>query len=165
VSAVTVSPEGRLTASSETIEALKRLCAEDAAELVDSAPELSTASVISSNEPIAPKPVVVRVAPPVRDREIEALLGSLMVESYQAAMQAFRLSGINAQPGGNVYTYEACSSQAARLTRAFAGLVEALARHRGKGHQKIVVQHLYSGGQAIGMVNKPSFTRSPRRCG
>jgi hypothetical protein len=40
---------------------------------------------------------------------------------------------------------------AAKLSRTFAAQVEALSRYRGKGQQKVVVEHVHvhSGGQAI----------------
>jgi hypothetical protein len=41
--------------------------------------------------------------------------------------------------------------QANRLSRTYAALMEALDRHRGKGHQRITVEHVtvHAGGQAI----------------
>jgi hypothetical protein len=44
---------------------------------------------------------------------------------------------------------------AGKLSRTFATLLEALNRHRGKGQQKMMVEHVHvhSGGQAVvGMV-------------
>jgi hypothetical protein len=42
-------------------------------------------------------------------------------------------------------------SQANKLSRSFAALLEALNRHRGKGQQKVTVEHVHvnKGGQAI----------------
>ena len=42
-------------------------------------------------------------------------------------------------------------SQANKLSRTYATLLEALNRHRGKGQQKVTVEHVHvhSGGQAI----------------
>jgi len=42
-------------------------------------------------------------------------------------------------------------SQANKLSRTYAVLVDALNRHRGKGQQKVTVEHVHvhSGGQAI----------------
>jgi hypothetical protein len=42
-------------------------------------------------------------------------------------------------------------SQASKLARTFAALAEALNRHRGKGQQKVTVEHVHvhSGGRAI----------------
>jgi hypothetical protein len=50
-------------------------------------------------------------------------------------------------------------NQAGKLSRAFAMLLDALNRHRGKGQQKITVEHVHvhSGGQAVvGIVEAPS---------
>ena len=49
-------------------------------------------------------------------------------------------------------------AQANKLSRSFATLLEALNRHRGKGQQKVTVEHVHvhSGGQAVvGMVQTP----------
>ena len=46
-------------------------------------------------------------------------------------------------------------AHAGKLSRTFATLLEALNRHRGKGQQKVTVEHVHvhSGGQAVvGMV-------------
>ena len=49
-------------------------------------------------------------------------------------------------------------NQANKLARTYATLIEALNRHRGKGQQKVTVEHVHvhAGGQAVvGMVETP----------
>jgi hypothetical protein len=49
-------------------------------------------------------------------------------------------------------------SQANKLSRTYAALLEALNRHRGKGAQTVTVEHVHvhSGGQAVvGTVETP----------
>lgn len=49
-------------------------------------------------------------------------------------------------------------AQANKLSRTHAALLEALNRHRGKGQQKVTVEHVHvhAGGQAVvGMVAAP----------
>jgi hypothetical protein len=49
-------------------------------------------------------------------------------------------------------------TQANKLSRTYSTLLEALNRHRGKGQQKVTVEHvhLHSGGQAVvGVVEPP----------
>ena len=49
-------------------------------------------------------------------------------------------------------------SQANKLSRTYAALIEALNHHRGKGQQKVTVEHVHvhSGGQAVvGAVGGP----------
>ena len=49
-------------------------------------------------------------------------------------------------------------NQANKLSRTYATLFEALNRHRGKGQQKVTVEHVHvhSGGQAVvGVVETP----------
>jgi hypothetical protein len=51
-------------------------------------------------------------------------------------------------------------SQANKLSRTYGSLLEALNRHRGKGQQKVTVEHVHvhSGGQAIvGHVEHPAW--------
>ena len=56
-------------------------------------------------------------------------------------------------------------SQANKLSRTYAALLDALNRHRGKGQQKVTVEHVHvhSGGQAIvGTVERPPTANSSR---
>jgi hypothetical protein len=49
-------------------------------------------------------------------------------------------------------------NQANKLSRTYTALLEALNRHRGKGQQKVTVEHVHvhAGGQAVvGMVETP----------
>ena len=56
-------------------------------------------------------------------------------------------------------------NQANKLSRTYATLLEALNRHRGKGQQKVTVEHVHvhSGGQAVvGMVETPGGGDRPK---
>ena len=56
-------------------------------------------------------------------------------------------------------------SQANKLSRTYGALLDALNRHRGKGQQKVTVEHVHvdSGGQAIvGTVERLPSTNSSR---
>ena len=80
--------------------------------------------------------------------EIEAMLATQMVGLHLASMQCMRRAQLSGQ------TFEGREMNlrhAAKLSRAFAGQVEALNRHRGKGQQKVTVEHVHvhQGGQAI----------------
>jgi hypothetical protein len=51
-------------------------------------------------------------------------------------------------------------NQANKLSRTYATLIEALNRHRGKGQQKVTVEHVHvhAGGQAVvGMAPQPAM--------
>jgi hypothetical protein len=136
---VTVSPiTGKLTADAGTIEALKRLCSEDAGRLTARRGRPRVAAI--------PRPAL--EARSADDRDIEETLARLMGESAAAARQAFQLAREAAVPGGSVETYGVFAGQAARLTRAFAELVEALARHRSGG-ARVVIGHLVSSPQSF----------------
>lgn len=87
--------------------------------------------------------------------EIEGMMAAQLLAAHNAAMECFRRAMLPQQ------TFEGRKenlSQANKLTRSFAALSEALDRHRGKGQQKVVVEHVHvhSGGQAVvGAVSHP----------
>ena len=88
---------------------------------------------------------MVGIAP--RD-EIEAMIAAQLIACHNASMECFRRAMINQQ------SFEGRSenlNQANKLSRTYAGLLEALNRHRGKGQQKVTVEHVHvhQGGQAI----------------
>ncbi len=59
-------------------------------------------------------------------------------------------------------------SQANKLSRTYTLLLDALNRHRGKGQQKVTVEHVHvhSGGQAIvGTVETPALEKSAKTDG
>ena len=80
--------------------------------------------------------------------EIEGMLAAQMVATHNATMECFRRAMLREQ------TFEGRRenlTQANKLTRSYAMLLETLNRHRGKGQQKVTVEHVHvhSGGQAI----------------
>jgi hypothetical protein len=93
--------------------------------------------------------------------ELEGMLAAQLLASHYAAMECYRRSMIREQ------SFEGRSenlSQANKLSRTHASLLEALNRHRGKGQQKVTVEHVlvHAGGQAIvGNVNGPGGGNEP----
>ena len=87
--------------------------------------------------------------------ELEGMLAAQLVASHAAAMECYRRAMLREQ------TFEGrreSLSQANKLSRTHVLLVEALNRHRGKGQQKVTVEHVHvhAGGQAIvGNVGTP----------
>lgn len=80
--------------------------------------------------------------------EFEGMLATQLLASHNAAMECYRRAMLAEQ------TFEGRKenlSQANKLSRTHATLLEALNRHRGKGQQKVTVEHVHvhSGGQAI----------------
>lgn len=87
--------------------------------------------------------------------DIEGMLAAQMVATNSAIMECYRRSMINGQ------TFEGRNQNLAfanKLSRAFAQQVEALQRYRGKGQQKMIVEHVHvhAGGQAIVGTVTPS---------
>ncbi len=79
--------------------------------------------------------------------EIEAMLAVQMVATHFAATRALRrLKGSDTIP-----QQDSNGNLAVKLMRTFAAQTEALQRYRGKGQQKVTVEHVHvhTGGQAI----------------
>lgn len=87
--------------------------------------------------------------------ELEGMMAAQLVASHNAAMECYRRAMISEQ------TFEGRHenlNQASKMSRTHAALVEALNRHRGKGQQKMTVEHVHvhAGGQAVvGVVEPP----------
>jgi hypothetical protein len=87
--------------------------------------------------------------------ELEGMMAAQLIAAHNAAMECYRRAMIGEQ------TFEGRRenlAQANKLSRTYAALLEALNRHRGKGQQKVTVEHVHvhSGGQAVvGMVETP----------
>lgn len=87
--------------------------------------------------------------------ELEGMMAAQLIAAHNAAMECYRRAMIGEQ------TFEGRRenlTQANKLSRTYAALVEALNRHRGKGQQKVTVEHVHvhAGGQAVvGMVETP----------
>jgi len=80
--------------------------------------------------------------------EIEGMLAAQMVACHSAAMDCFRRAMLPNQ------TFEGRQQNlnfANKLSRTYALHMEALDKHRGKGQQKVTVEHVHvhQGGQAI----------------
>jgi hypothetical protein len=86
--------------------------------------------------------------------EIEAMLAVQMVATHETAMDML----IRAKQADLMPTPQECGSLAVKLLRTYTAQVEALARLRRGGEQRVIVQHVNvnDGGQAIvGAVNNP----------
>lgn len=89
--------------------------------------------------------------------ELEGMMAAQLVAAHNAAMECYRRAMIGEQ------TFEGRRenlAQANKLSRTYAALIEALNRHRGKGQQKVTVEHVHvhAGGQAVvGMVAAPGL--------
>ncbi len=79
---------------------------------------------------------------------IEGMMAAQLFASHAAAMECYRRAMVPDQPPEG---REMNLTLAAKLTRANSAQVEALAKHRNKGRQKITIEHVhvYQGGQAI----------------
>ena len=95
------------------------------------------------------------------------MIAAQLVACHNASMECYRRAMIGEQ------TFEGRRenlSQANKLSRTYTTLLEALNRHRGKGQQKVTVEHVHvhSGGQAVvGVVEnsgKGSQAKSEDQC-
>ena len=87
--------------------------------------------------------------------ELEGMMAAQLIAAHTAAMECYRRAMLGEQ------TFEGRRenlNQASKLSRTWATLLEALNRHRGKGQQKVTVEHVHvhAGGQAVvGTVEAP----------
>jgi hypothetical protein len=94
--------------------------------------------------------------------EFEGMIAAQLIACHNASMECYRRAMIGEQ------SFEGRRenlSQANKLSRTYAALLDALNRHRGKGQQKVTVEHVHvhSGGQAIvGTVERLPPTNSSR---
>jgi hypothetical protein len=80
--------------------------------------------------------------------ELEGMIAAQLLAAHNAAMECYRRAMLSEQ------TFEGRRenlSQANKLSRTYALLLDALNRHRGKGQQKVTVEHVHvnAGGQAV----------------
>lgn len=82
------------------------------------------------------------------ENELEGMLLGQMIACHHAAMECYRRAMLSNQTFAG--TQQALSF-ANKLSRTFAMQLEALDKHRGKGQQKVTVEHVHvhQGGQAI----------------
>jgi hypothetical protein len=87
--------------------------------------------------------------------EMEGMLAAQLLAAHNASMECYRRAMLREQ------TFEGRRenlAQANKLSRTYATLLEALNRHRGKGQQKVTVEHVHvhAGGQAVvGVIEQP----------
>src|SRR4051794_41635303 len=80
--------------------------------------------------------------------EVEGMLAAQMVAAHSATMECYRRAMLKDQ------TFEGRKeslSQANKLSRTYTMQMDALSRHRGKGQQRVTVEHVHvhAGGQAV----------------
>jgi hypothetical protein len=94
--------------------------------------------------------------------ELEGMMAAQLLAAHNAAMECYRRAMVSEQ------TFEGRRenlSQANKLSRTYAVLLDALNRHRGKGQQTVRVEHVtvQAGGQAIvGHVETPGGGDRPK---
>ena len=93
--------------------------------------------------------------------ELEGMLSAQLIAIHNASMECCRRAMLGNQ------TFEGrheSLNQANKLSRTYAALTDALDRHRGKGQQRITVEHVnvHAGGQAIVGAVTPRDGRSRR---
>ena len=84
--------------------------------------------------------------------ELEGMMAAQLIAAHNAAMECYRRAMIAQQ---SFEGWRENLAQAGKLSRTYAVLLDALNRHRGKGQQKVTVEHVHvhAGGQAVvGMV-------------
>jgi len=94
--------------------------------------------------------------------ELEGMMAAQLIAAHNAAMECYRRAMLGEQ------TFEGHRENltlANKLSRTYAVLLDTLNRHRGKGQQKVTVEHVHvhAGGQAVvGMVGGPGGGDQPK---
>jgi hypothetical protein len=86
---------------------------------------------------------------------LEGMIAAQVIACHHAAMECYRRAMI---PDQSFEWWRESLNQANKLSRTYTTLLEGLNRHRGKGQQKVTVEHIHihDGGQAIvGTVEAP----------
>jgi hypothetical protein len=80
--------------------------------------------------------------------ELEGMIGAQLIAAHSAAMECFRRAMI---PEQSFEGRRENLNQANKLSRTYSVLLETLNRYRGKGQQKVTVEHVHvhAGGQAV----------------
>lgn len=90
-------------------------------------------------------PLLLAIKP---ENEVETMLAAQMIGIHTMSMTMMRRAMLSDQTIDGVNSN---INRVTKLSRTFIGLLEALNKHRGKGKQKITVEHVTvnEGGQAI----------------
>jgi hypothetical protein len=94
--------------------------------------------------------------------EMEGMMAAQLLAAHNAGMECYRRAML---PDQTLEGRRENLNQANKLSRTYALLLDALNRHRGKGQQKMTVEHVHvhSGGQAVvGVVESPTIGNSPK---
>jgi hypothetical protein len=80
--------------------------------------------------------------------ELEGMMAAQLIAAHNATMECYRRAMLTEQ---TLEGRREALNQANKLSRTYAMLVDALNKHRGKGQQKVTVEHVhvYAGGQAV----------------
>lgn len=108
--------------------------------------QLASAEVVQKFKDLATKFITLLSGISPKD-QIEGMLATQMIGIHYATMDALA----NARSFKNPDIKNSFLNSSAKLSRTFAAQMEALNRHRGKGQQKMTVEHVHvnAGGQAI----------------
>lgn len=81
--------------------------------------------------------------------ELEGMIAAQLAATHNASMECIRRAMALTYSKGDLL--DRYLNQANKLSRTFVTLLEALNKHRGKGQQKVTVEHVHvhQGGQAI----------------
>jgi hypothetical protein len=80
--------------------------------------------------------------------ELEGMLAGQLTAAHSAAIECYRRAMMDEQSFDG---RKEALNQANKLSRTYTTLLEALNRHRGKGQQRVTVEHVTvnAGGQAV----------------
>ena len=126
----------RVCQSSEFLDVLLK-------QTVNSAPPWLVAEEQISQYAVAAGRALIGIQP---NGELEGMLAAQLIACHNAAMECYRRA-MNSQLPARDYHL----NQANKLSRTYSTLLDSLNKHRGKGQQRVTVEHVHvhQGGQAI----------------
>src|SRR6187401_1968744 len=112
-------------------------------QTVNSAPPWLVAEEQISQYAVAAGRALIGIQP---NGELEGMLAAQLIACHNAAMECYRRA-MNSQLPARDYHL----NQANKLSRTYSTLLDSLNKHRGKGQQRVTVEHVHvhQGGQAI----------------
>jgi len=112
-------------------------------QTVNSAPPWLVAEEQISQYAVAAGRALIGIQP---NGELEGMLAAQLIACHNAAMECYRRAMNSQLPAWDYHL-----NQANKLSRTYSTLLDSLNKHRGKGQQRVTVEHVHvhQGGQAI----------------
>jgi hypothetical protein len=93
--------------------------------------------------------------------QIEGMLATQMIATHHAALNCFRI----AAESETIEMLNLAVNSANKLTRTYTAQMEALNRYRGKGQQKMTVEHVHINSNVQAIISNVTKNNSSKKEG